>query len=211
LTQPIRRENRVCAARFSPPTAPIPPIQTSRRAARTGCRAAARTLPGGGLAEADGEVHDFTVHLPPRAHPMRASAECRGSCEEVVGQLGHTYRRIRLIGAPFRLLPFFDPQPERHRGEPVQLRPTLLGRPVAHGGCDRHACPPTPCAAPTRTGSSRAGVGHGLRRYSPPFVRSSQGCMPSASARLRCSATPDGSGRQNMVTSAILPSASSRM
>jgi hypothetical protein len=58
----------------------------------------------------------------------------------------------------------------------------------------------------TRTSPRRLG----LHRYSAS-VRSSQGCMPSASARFRCNATPDGSGRQNMVTSAILPSASSRM
>jgi hypothetical protein len=38
------------------------------------------------------------------------------------------------------------------------------------------------------------GAGNGLGRYSS-FVRNSQGCMPIASARFRCSATPDGSVR----------------
>jgi hypothetical protein len=46
----------------------------------------------------------------------------------------------------------------------------------------------------TRTEPGRAGGGHGLRLYFP-FVRSSQGCMPITSARLRCSATPAGSVR----------------
>ena len=50
----------------------------------------------------------------------------------------------------------------------------------------------------------------GLRRYCV-WVRSSQGCMPTRPARCLCIWTPEGSGRHQMVTSAILPSASRRM
>ena len=65
--------------------------------------------------------------------------------------------------------------------------------------------PSGPAAAPSAavhpTHQLLAGIDASLNgrrsamRPHSPFVRSSQGCMPSASARLRCSATPAGSVR----------------